>query len=187
MTGILAYNWRMDEQIETSRLVLRDYRPTDLESIHAYVSQPVVVQYAPWGPNSLEDTQEFLEEVQERKAQKPRLIYEFAIERKEDGRQIGGCELVIDKQIPLEAILGYIINPDYWGQGYATEVTHKLVELAIHTFNAKTIKATCDERNKGSIRVLEKSGFVQDKVIENDFLQKGEMRTTLVFRYANRE
>ncbi|QMW02254.1 GNAT family N-acetyltransferase [Spirosoma foliorum] len=174
----------MDEQIETSRLILRDYRPTDLESIQSYVSQPVVVQYAPWGPNTLEDTQEFLDEVQERKTEKPRLVYELAIELKQNGRQIGGCELAISKQAPVEAMLGYILHPDYWNQGYATEVTRKLIELAIHTFNATTIKATCDERNKGSIRVLEKSGFVQDKVIENDFLQKGAMRTTLVFRYA---
>ena len=173
----------MDEQIETSRLILRDYRPTDLESIHSYVSQSIVVQYAPWGPNTLEDTLGFLEEVQDRKAESPRLIYEFAIELKKDGRQIGGCELVMDEQNPPDAILGYIFHPDYWNQGYATEVARKLIELAIHKFNAKTIKATCDERNKGSIRVLEKSGFVREKVIENDFLQKGKLRTTLVFKY----
>jgi len=174
----------MGEQFETERLILRDYRPTDLESIQAYVSQPMVVQYAPWGPNTLADTQEFLEEVEERKNEKPRLAYEFAIELKKDGRHIGGCELAISEQEPVEAMLGYILHPDYWNQGYATEVTRKLVELAIHAFNAKTIKATCDKRNIGSIRVLEKSGFVQEKVIENDFLQKGTMRTTLVFRYA---
>ncbi|GAB4048541.1 GNAT family N-acetyltransferase [Spirosoma litoris] len=174
----------MDEQFETSRLILRDYRPTDLASIQSYVSQPIVVQYAPWGPNTLEDTQEFLEEVQERKTENPRLTYEFAIELKKNGCQIGGCELAISKQVPVEAMLGYILHPDYWNQGYATEVTHKLVELAILRVNAKTIKATCDVRNEGSIRVLEKSGFVQEKVIENDFWQKGMMRTTLVFRYA---
>lgn len=176
----------MNDQFNTSRLILRDYRPTDLESIQAYVSQPMVVQYAPWGPNTLEDTQEFLKEVQDRKMQNPRLIYEFAIELKRDGRQIGGCELVIDEQKPPEAVLGYIIHPDYWNQGYATEITRKLVELATTTFNTTIIKATCDERNKASIRVLEKSGFVQEEVIENDFLKKGTMRTTLVFRYAHR-
>lgn len=176
----------MDEQFETSRLILRDYRPKDLESIHAYVSLPIVVQYAPWGPNTLEDTEEFLDEVQERKTENPRSIFEFAVELKQDGRQIGGCELVIDKRSSVEAMLGYILHPDYWNQGYATEITRKLVELATTTFDATIIRATCDERNKASIRVLEKSGFVQEKVIENDFLQKGKMRTTLVFRYAHR-
>lgn len=174
----------MSDSFETSRLIIRDYEPTDLESIHAYVSQPIVVKYAFWGPNTWEDTKQFLNEVQYRKEQTPRFVYEFAIELKKDGRQIGGCEIAISEGPSPVATLGYIINPAYWNQGYATEVTRKLVDFALTELKAKTIRATCDERNKSSRRVLEKIGFAIDKIIENDFLQKGEVRTTLVFTYV---
>ena len=170
-------------RFETLRLIIRDYQPTDLTSIHAYVSQPMVVKYAPWGPNTWEDTEQFLEEVQNRKEQNPRLVYEFAIELKKDGQQIGGCELIISKEKPEEAFVGYIIHQDYWNQGYATEVSHRLVEFAKQELKATIIKATCDEQNKSSRRVLEKSGFRIDRIIKNNFLQKGAMRTTLVFTH----
>lgn len=173
----------MDLQLETDRLVLREYQPGDLFSIHQYASQSVVVQYQNWGPNSLEDTEQFLQQVRDNKLVTPRMSYELCIERKEDNQQIGGCELTISSEDNSVATMGYILNPSFWQQGYATEVSRELIEFGFTQLNLRVIRATCDSQNTGSIRVLEKSGFLLETTLIDDFMQKGKMRTTLIFIY----
>jgi RimJ/RimL family protein N-acetyltransferase len=52
--------------IETERLLLRDFREDDFDSIHAYATDPEVVRYMTWGPNTLEVTREVLDRNLER-------------------------------------------------------------------------------------------------------------------------
>lgn len=55
--------------------------------------------------------------------------------------------------------LGYGINPEYAGRGYATEMARRLVCWALEQPGVATITAACLETNIASIRVLEKVGF----------------------------
>ena len=48
-------------EIHTKRLTLRDYIETDVDDIHEYGSDPIVVKYMPFGPNTIEDSQDFLD------------------------------------------------------------------------------------------------------------------------------
>ncbi|GAB3955201.1 GNAT family protein [Spirosoma harenae] len=172
-----------DVRIETARLILREYRPSDLASIHDYASQPIVVRYQNWGPNDFADTEDFLQLTQATRQLNPRLVYELSIEQKSDGRQIGGCELAINEEDRSLAMIGYLINPLFWNQGYATEVSRSLLDFGVNFLAISTFRATCDSRNISSIRVLEKSGFRLEQILPDDFRQKGEMRTTCVYRY----
>jgi ribosomal-protein-alanine N-acetyltransferase len=171
----------MDIRIETPRLILREYQLSDLPSIHAYASQPLVVQYESWGPNTLSDTEQFLQQTQFSRFNKPRVTYELGIERRADGRHIGGCELAISPDDGSLATIGYIVDPSCWQQGYATEASRALIDFAANQLNVTCIRATCDSRNAASRRVLEKSGFVLEATLPDDYRQKGVMRTTLVF------
>lgn len=171
----------MESQFETSRLIIREYQPSDLHSIHQYASQPVVVQYQNWGLNSLDDTQEFLRQAMQNRLLIPRLCYEFCLEIKESRQQIGGCELTIDPEDKSKATIGYIINPLFWNQGYATEISRWLIRFGLTQLNVRSIQATCDRQNVASIRVLEKTGFQLATTLVDDFMQKGKMRTTLVY------
>ncbi|MCL1066055.1 GNAT family N-acetyltransferase [Shewanella olleyana] len=51
--------------------------------------------------------------------------------------------------------IGYWIGRDYWGQGYASQG----VNLFVNQQSQRPILAHVVERNKGSIRILEKAGF----------------------------
>jgi len=55
--------------------------------------------------------------------------------------------------------IGYNIIPAYEGQGYATEIAHRVIEWAFHTPSIQVITAECLDDNIGSIRVLEKVGM----------------------------
>ena len=166
---------------ETARLFIREYEIQDISTVHEYASQDVVVQYANWGPNTLNDTELFFRDIEVSRYQQPRLTYACCIELRHSRKQIGGCEIEIDSSEPSASTVGYIINPIYWNQGFATEAMVGLISFARNELSLKHLSATCDERNIASRRVLEKCGFKLDRIIEGDFVQKGFLRTTLLF------
>ena len=49
--------------LETERLILREFREADFEAVHEYGSDPEVVKYMLWGPNTEQDTREFIRKV----------------------------------------------------------------------------------------------------------------------------
>ena len=56
--------------------------------------------------------------------------------------------------------IGYGINPEFWGKGYATEAVKAAVQWALRQPGVKRVEAETDPDNKASQRVLEKTGFV---------------------------
>lgn len=50
--------------------------------------------------------------------------------------------------------IGYSIIPEYRGQGYATEMAHRLIAWAFEKPGIKAVTAECLSDNIGSIRVL---------------------------------
>jgi ribosomal-protein-alanine N-acetyltransferase len=168
---------------ETTRLIAREFSIQDFGAVHEYAKEKDVVQYQAWGPNEEEDTQQFLDEAIAYAYENPRLTYEMCLVLKEHGKAIGGCGLYIENEDLQEAKVGYIINPKYWNQGLATEAVQGLLQYAQHQLGINVIKATCDTRNKASQRVLEKCGFQLEKTIKDDYIQKGVIRDSYLYRF----
>ncbi len=68
--------------------------------------------------------------------------------------------LLVPGQMPDADIeIGYYLKRSAWGQGYATEVSRRLVKFAFEDTPLAEVVATHDKGNVGSHRVLIKSGF----------------------------
>ena len=59
----------------------------------------------------------------------------------------------------------YMILPQFWGKGYATEVAGTLVGLARKVPGVKIIRGMTDPENIASIHVLLKNGFEFEKTM----------------------
>ena len=171
----------MDIQIETKRLILREYIESDWTSVHEYAKLGDILTYVVWGPNDDEDTKKFIEKIIESKHIEPRTDFELAIILKTENKLIGGCSFRKDKLNPQKGSLGFIINPSYWECGYASEATNALIEYAIKKCNIYEIEATCDTQNIASQKVLKKCGFIQVSLINNHIKMKGRIRDTYFF------
>jgi len=76
--------------------------------------------------------------------------------------------------------IGYMIHPQHWGKGYATEALKGLVGTHARVFpNIKIIKAMTDTTNLGSRKVLEKCGFVKAGVEMFDNVTLGPCEATI--------
>ena len=139
------------DRIVTERLVLRRARPDDLEAMHEVLSNPVAMRYWSSLPHeSVEQTRDWLASMIE---DEPGVREDFIIEH--DGRAIGkaGCYRLPE--------IGYILHPDYWGQGFATEALTAVIAHIFAHHPVDALRADIDPRNLASIRLLERLGFTE--------------------------
>jgi [ribosomal protein S5]-alanine N-acetyltransferase len=139
--------------IETSRLLLRPFAPSDASDLYEYLSDPVTYLFEPGEPVSLE-------EVQKLATQRAAGNAFWAVILKQENKLIG--HLYFEALQPREWMtweLGYIFNPKYQRQGYASEASAVLVEYAFSEYHAHRIMARCNPENVASWKLLEKTGF----------------------------
>ena len=94
----------------------------------------------------------------------------FMVFEKETGDFIGYGKMILDIESKTEAETGYMLFPEYWGKGYATEITKLLMEKAEETAVLMKITAIIDPENAASRNVLLKNGFVSEKICDIDGL-----------------
>ncbi len=170
-----------DNSIFTERLILREYKLEDFDTIHSYASDSETVKYMDWGPNSLEATQHFLNEVIGQQAQNPRRDYELAIVLAKENRHIGGGGIHISNAKNREGWIGYTLNKAYWGNGFGTETAKALISYGFNQLGLHRIYATCDPTNKGSARVLEKAGMTLEGIMRQHKLKGTQWRDSCLY------
>lgn len=173
--------------IETPRLLLRDFVSRDLEAVHAYSSTPQATQYLIWGPNTLLQSKQTIRAFLDDQKERPRVNFDLAIihkgtARRGDGpRLIGGVGLKLADWDNRTADIGYVLHPDYWGQGYALEAAQGLAHAGFRELGLQRIVATCDQRNKASARVMEKLGMRREGVFRQSKYIHGGWRDEFLY------
>ena len=166
-------------EINTERLRLREITQEDFQAVHEYASDPEAVKYMPFGPNTEEETREFISRNLKNQRERPRTEYGLGIILKDEDRFIGACG--IHGVTEIQASIGYILARRYWGHGYATEAARALVYYAFSELGVHRVYAFCDPRNLASIRVLEKVGMSLEGRLRENMIIHGEYRDSLVF------
>jgi ribosomal-protein-alanine N-acetyltransferase len=168
-------------EVRTERLLLRPYRASDHAAVHAYASDPEMVRWSNWGPNTLEETTAWLEMALASETEQPRRAYRFGVVRSADHALIGGVELHLESPEDHRASIGYLIARPAQGHGYATEAAQAVLAFGFDELGLHRITATCDPENPGSVGVLRKIGMTQEGHLRDHFRIRGEWRDRLVF------
>ena len=145
-------------ELITPRLLLREFRQSDLDSLAAYASQPELRRYEKGLPDR-ESSHNFLEQIIRRAAEKPRDHYCLAITVSPVDKVIGHISLNSQNPEINEWEIGWTIRMEDWGIGYASEAAHRMLEFAFHDISAHRVVAFCHEKNTASVRVMEKIGM----------------------------
>ncbi len=144
--------------IESRRLILRPWSPDDAEDLYAYAQSDLVGPNAGWRPHrSITESRATIENM----LMKAGI---FAITLKEGGEVIGSLGLHssdISKRYPEVAALevGYVLSPDYWGNGYMPEAVTAAADYAFQHYGLDGLYCCYFDFNYRSKRVIEKSGF----------------------------
>lgn len=169
---------------ETERLILRDFEPTDFADVHEYSSDYENVRHMMFGPNTPEQTRDYLERqcVEERDAV-PRMHYNIALVRKTDGKVLGGVSLHLNWRRD-DGILGAILNRRYAGHGYVTEGLTGAVDYFFGVLGLHRVHAVCDVNNEGVIRIFERIGFRNEGCMKKRGKNRPEEREPYFDQYG---
>lgn len=146
-------------QLETERLIIRNYRDNDLKEVYDYFSNEVVARYEDFDPMTVEEVNE---EISKWKDMDNRLVAEL----KDSHKVIGSIGYWIDEDEDYS--IDYDFNPAYKKQGYATEAGQELLKYLFNEIGINQIYGDCDIRNVDSWKLLERLGFKRIKQIDNE-------------------
>lgn len=160
--------------LETDRLIIRDYLPADFSAVHPLVSEPDIYRYQSWGPNTEEDTKNFIKASVDSQSHSPRLNFDLLILDKSTSEVIGSIGVRIQDFEARIADMGYWIKKSEWGKSYATEACKRMIKFGFEELSAHRIWAWAAAENSASTRVLEKAGLSKEGVLRDDILVRGE-------------
>ncbi|MCG2460342.1 GNAT family N-acetyltransferase [Flavobacteriaceae bacterium F89] len=97
----------------------------------------------------------------------------FAIES--NGELCGLVGLILQRDVYRKsAVIGYWVGEPFWGKGIATAAVGKIVRVAFEDLKLVRIYAGAFEYNTGSMRVLEKNGFLNEGIAKKAVFKNGK-------------
>jgi [ribosomal protein S5]-alanine N-acetyltransferase len=159
---------------ETPRLILREFTLADAEDLFRIYSDKETMRFqvVP-GDYSAEVERYYLgRHIEE--YYKTHGFGLWAVILKENNRLIGRCGLL---RQPLEdgevTEVSYLIEREFWNQGYASEAASAVLKLGFEKYNFQRLVAFIAPENTASIRVAEKIGMQFERKV--DFRSFGEV------------
>ena len=121
-------------EIETRRLILREFRMDDWSAVLAYQSDARYQRYYPLTERTPAQAQEFIHMFLDQQQEEPRRKFQLAATLKTNSKLIGNCGIRMDTADAHQADIGYEFAPEHWGKGYATEAAQAIVRFGFTTF-----------------------------------------------------
>lgn len=172
--------------LKTERLSLRAMHPIDAEDMFDYASREDVTRYLLWKPHKdISYTKDYLHYIQSRYALGD--FYDWAIIEREGRRMIGTCGFAKIDAENHRAELGYVINPDFHGRGYAHEAAARVLEFGFSVLGLNRIEARFMQGNDASLRVMERLGMSFEGYHRDAIFVKGEYKTVGVSAITRRD
>jgi RimJ/RimL family protein N-acetyltransferase len=173
---------QLPERIITERLIIQRLKYEDAEEIfYAYASKPEATQFVSWPTHkTVADTRSFL--TYAHSAWQIGTDYSYSIRLPGSYRLIGSFGIMNEMG---KIQFGYVLSPTQWNSGYATEACRKMMDLLKKERVLYRIGTFVDTENKASIKVLRKSGLIEEARLEKWFRfvnQGNEPRDCILFR-----
>ena len=134
--------------IQTPRLILRNYRESDLDDYFEYMSLEETALHEDFEPLS---TAQCEAAILSRLDDDTFWAVEF------DGKMIGDLCYRLGDDGTYE--IAYDFNPKFGKRGYATEACRALIDHIFYDLNGRRLYVGCNEGNDNSWRLLERLGF----------------------------
>lgn len=128
-------------------ITIRNMQPSDADALYRLLSDPEVMRYLE-PPFDWAQTEDFLRHAG---LAKPPLVYAA----EENGAFIG---YVIYHAYDAESVeIGWVLLPEYWGHGYASALTDRLIDRAKQ--EQKSVVIECAPAQEATKRIAVKKGF----------------------------
>ncbi|HKM91290.1 MAG TPA: GNAT family N-acetyltransferase [Candidatus Acidoferrales bacterium] len=155
-------------RLETERLILREWRRSDLQPFSRINADPRVMEFLP-APLSPQQSDRFVDQI-ERHIQD----YGFglsAVELRQDHSFIGFIGLAVPSfqaNFTPCVEVGWRLSADHWGHGLASEGAREILRYAFEDLKLDALVSFTVPANMRSRRVMEKLGMTRDPAEDFD-------------------
>jgi RimJ/RimL family protein N-acetyltransferase len=162
-------------QLQTPRLILRQFQPSDAANFRAYRNDPEVAKYQSWTPDvSEEKAKAFVLSQSQLTAGARDEWVQIAIEDVSSGELVGDCAVHVDGE-GQQAEVGFSIATGWQRKGIAGEALAALLDWAFGAEDGPglhRVHATIDARNEAAAALLARLGFRREgHFIQNVFFK----------------
>lgn len=169
--------------IETSRLLLRDWREADIDPFDRHTNTPAVMRWL----GGVQTRAQLEDALRGRimRWQDERGFTFWAVERKADGELLGFCGLKLanTEGSPIEGLheVGWRLREDAWGQGYAKEAAIASLDFAFDRLGAPIVVAITGRQNEPSWGLMERLGMTRRPELDHDDPRFPELNPVIVY------
>lgn len=145
--------------LESNRILLRPWKPSDLQPFAKMNADADVMRYYPSTLNH-EESDEFAQRIQERFNEKGWGFW--ALEHKDSGKFMGFTGLNIPGyDLPCNPCIevGWRLARSFWGEGFATEAAKASLDFAFANLKTDRIVSFASVVNERSWQVMERLGM----------------------------
>lgn len=155
--------------LETERLVINAFSPSDKKVWRTIEANPEVRKYIDGQPLSPKDADAYIDEIIE--SYRTNGFGRYAVRHRESGLLMGMCGF---RAIRYGLDFGYRYAPEYWGQGYGFEAASSVLDFGLNKQKLGPIVALAFKANTASIHLIEKLKFksLGPVVIEGETVEK---------------
>jgi RimJ/RimL family protein N-acetyltransferase len=172
---------QLREPLQSERLSIRPLTPNDFARHFTIYSNPEVVRYLYEETFDEEGARQHLKRRCSTDLPTEGSWINLAVDVIDGDELIGEVGLALVSVVHAHCEIGYVFDPAYSGQGYATEATALMIEVAFSVLGAHRVSGRLDSRNQPSARVLERLGMRREgHLVENEFV-KGEWTDEVVY------
>lgn len=169
--------------LETQRLRFRRFTEDDLEAMHSYQSREDYAQHAWRDPRSWEHSVRVIAEHRGPRAflhDGDTIRYAFG-SHDEPEALFGEIVLTLVDAESRQIEVGWVVNPDHAGNGYAGEAAIAAIDASFERLDAHRVFARLDSLNVSSIKVCERIGMRREAELKESHFQLGQWRTELIY------
>ena len=159
---------------------LRNLEPGDIDAVHALISRMDVVRHMLLPLCSREESETFLRDSLLESPSSPWRSVVRAISDKPQGDLVGLCGVAILRGAE-EGEIWYLVEPESWGKGLATEAVKRLLDFGFGELGLHRIWATCLPENPASARVLEKAGMRKEGFLVKNLKIHGAWKSSFLY------
>jgi RimJ/RimL family protein N-acetyltransferase len=166
-------------ELQTDRLLIREFLPSDFNSFRHYVQSEHHWHSMPQElPPTSEDAEALLKHFLQSQANDPRTEYHLAAVDKASHEFVGAVDLWVqaDKR---QGGIGWGIVAERVGQGLATEMSHAVLRFALGALSIHRVQAQCRAENHASRRIMAKLGMREETVINDHLFVRGVWWSTV--------
>jgi len=158
----------------------------DADDLFAVFSDREVMRY--WSRTAFADRAEAVALIESIHAlARQGTLLQWAICTNDDDRAIGTCTLAGIDRANGRAEVGFILGRAHHGQGLAREAVSTVLDHAFETLGLRRVEADVDPRNRASIALLDRLGFVREGHLRERWCVGGEIADSLLYGLLARD